>query len=159
MKKSILVLSMFSLSVLVSGCSINGNDEFTCPNPEKGICMPAEQAYKYAEMGKDVNSLKAKFSKKDKLKKGQSDKEISSDGSKYSDVAPVVGVMTNPIQQPKPILEPAKVLKIWINSWEDESNVLHMPQTAYVEITPRRWNLKDANLHKFKSTSAFKKVH
>jgi conjugal transfer pilus assembly protein TraV len=162
MYKSFIVVSLLCF---VSGCSVHGNDEFTCPNPEKGLCMPAEQAYKYAEQGKNANTLRNSVTIKKEISDDLEDEEetTGSDvntGNKgdMKNYAPVVGVMSEPLRQPKPILEPAKVLKVWVNSWEDESGVLHMPQTAYVEIKPRRWNVHETKVHKFKSTSAFQKV-
>ena len=147
---------LIALGILtgISGCTVNSNDDFTCPNPEKGICMPAQEAYVHAEAGRTAESI----SRSRKLSNQDDGSSEPANGSKYTDVAPVAGLMTLPLSQPKPILEPAKVLKAWVNFWEDDSNILHMPQVAYVEITPRRWNAVSSNIHKFKSSNPFKRI-
>ncbi|GAA5143650.1 type IV conjugative transfer system lipoprotein TraV [Thalassotalea piscium] len=149
MKKQLLIIGVV---VAITGCTINSSDEFTCPSAEKGICMPAKDAYEHAELGKDASSSSLYHSKQDK-------REEAITGNIYSDVAPVVGVMTKPLSQPKPVLERAQVLRVWVNAWEDENNVLHMPQDAFVEITPRRWSLTKSKVNSFKSSSPFKKVN
>lgn len=151
MKTKILAITIVAA---LSGCSMSGNDEFTCPDAEKGICMPADEAYIHAENGRDANSIA-----KDRKRQSLSDEgEVSNSNGKYSNTAPVSGLMTLPISQPKPILEPVKVVKVWVNAWEDGEQVLHMPQESYVEVTPRRWNIEDSKVQKFKSTSPFKKA-
>ena len=144
-------ISISLLLLSITGCSVTGNDEFTCPNPEEGICMQAEDAYLLAEKGEDAQSIASKKN----TEKASNEQDSS---AKYKDYAPVVGVMSQPIAKPKPVLEPAQVLKVWINAWEDDNKVLHMPQTAYVEITPRRWNINDTKVHKYLDSSPFKKV-
>jgi type IV conjugative transfer system lipoprotein TraV len=149
MKKQILLICVLTA---LTGCSLSGTDEFSCADPEKGICLPADEAYVHAESNRDAKSVTAS------RKESSSQEEAVMQNSKYSNVAPVNGLMTLPISQPKPILESAKVVKVWVNSWEDEAKVLHMPQEAYVEVTPRRWNIKDSSVRSFKSSSPFKKV-
>jgi len=151
MKNHILAMTVVAL---ISGCTVNGNSDFTCPDAEKGICMPAEDAYKHAEAGRDAKSI----SQNRQSQLAEQEDEGNKTNGKYSNVAPVSGLMTLPLSQPKPIMEPAKVVKVWVNAWEDDQQVLHMPQESYVEVTPRRWNLKDSKVQKFKSTSPFKKV-
>lgn len=148
-KRQILLISLIAL---VGGCTVNGHDEFSCPNPENGVCMPADQAYIAAEQGKDANDFRGKG---DAKKEGESSTTVRSE---YSDVAPVVGLMSQPIRQPKPVLMPASVLLAWVNQYEDENGVFHMPQSAFVEITPRRWSLSDPAVSKYKSISPFKMV-
>jgi conjugal transfer pilus assembly protein TraV len=40
-----------------------------------------------------------------------------------------------------PILEPAKVLRIWIAPWIDNKQDLHWPSMIFTEVTPRRWSI------------------
>lgn len=41
---------------------------------------------------------------------------------------------------PLPILEPAKVMRIWIAPWEDSKKDLHWPSYLFTEIQPRKWS-------------------
>lgn len=40
-----------------------------------------------------------------------------------------------------PVRADAKVMRILVSAWEDESGSLHMPGTIFTEIEPRRWNV------------------
>lgn len=41
----------------------------------------------------------------------------------------------------EPVRAPAKVMRILVSAWEDESGSLHMPGNIFTEIEPRRWNV------------------
>ncbi len=41
---------------------------------------------------------------------------------------------------PLPILEPARVMRIWIAPWEDSRKDLHWPSYLFTEIQPRKWS-------------------
>ena len=41
---------------------------------------------------------------------------------------------------PLPVLEPAKVMRIWIAPWEDSRKDLHWPSYLFTEIQPRKWS-------------------
>ena len=41
----------------------------------------------------------------------------------------------------EPVRAEAKVMRILVSAWEDESGSLHMPGTIFTEIEPRRWNV------------------
>jgi conjugal transfer pilus assembly protein TraV len=45
---------------------------------------------------------------------------------------------------PLPILEPAKVMRIWIAPWEDSKKDLHWPSYLFTEIQPRKWSFGKA---------------
>jgi|TARA_R110002060_G_scaffold9059_2_gene13536 type IV conjugative transfer system lipoprotein TraV len=153
-KRLILAITV-SAALLNSGCTVIGEEEFDCPNPEKGVCLAAQTAYEFAEDSEKVNSYR-KFNSSsgkefdDSYDESSDDPYDSKADNRKSDsiakntlrnIAPVAGTLTKPLYQPKPIIEPAKVLRVWVNVYEDASGVLHMPQTSYVEITPRKWAL------------------
>jgi len=73
----------------------------------------------------------------------------------YRDVAPVAGLMSKPIDQPKPIRMPATILQVWIKPFEDSDGALHMATEAFAEITPRRWSLTNTIVEEFKTTGPF----
>ncbi len=41
---------------------------------------------------------------------------------------------------PLPVLEPARVMRIWIAPWEDGKKDLHWPSYLFTEIQPRKWS-------------------
>lgn len=61
--------------------------------------------------------------------------------------APVIVRPAAPAQQnyrppsPDPIRADARVMRILVTAWEDDTGSLHMPGTIFTEIEPRRWTL------------------
>jgi conjugal transfer pilus assembly protein TraV len=56
--------------------------------------------------------------------------------------APVAAVsvsLPQPVAQPMPVLEPAQVMRVWVNRWVDASGNLNYPSLVFSEVTPRRW--------------------
>lgn len=45
-----------------------------------------------------------------------------------------------PPNYPAPVLEPARVMRIWIAPWVDEGQTLHWPSYVFTEVTPRKWS-------------------
>jgi conjugal transfer pilus assembly protein TraV len=45
-----------------------------------------------------------------------------------------------PPNYPAPVLEPARVMRIWIAPWVDEAQSLHWPSYVFTEVTPRKWS-------------------
>lgn len=39
----------------------------------------------------------------------------------------------------KPVMEPAKILRIWVAPWQDFKNDLHWPSYIFSELKPRTW--------------------
>lgn len=50
----------------------------------------------------------------------------------------VANVSTN---SESPYRVPAKVMRVWINAWEDDEGDLHLPGHIFSEIEPRRWSV------------------
>lgn len=42
--------------------------------------------------------------------------------------------------EPKPLLMPAKVLRVWVNSYEDEKGNLVYPTKVFSQVESRKWN-------------------
>lgn len=45
------------------------------------------------------------------------------------------------IGEPKPLLMPAQVMRVWVNAYEDENGDLVYPSRVFSEVTPRKWNV------------------
>ena len=55
----------------------------------------------------------------------------------YNDIQSNLNTLAAP--EPIAVREKAKILRVLMNSWEDNSGRLHMPGYTYVEIEKRRW--------------------
>jgi type IV conjugative transfer system lipoprotein TraV len=174
LKKLISAIAISTALLNISGCTVIGEDEFNCPNPEKGVCLAAQTAYEFAEDSEKVRGYK-KYNKSldgdyDETNQpsendpydnnlGGNNDSASQAKNTLRNVAPVAGTLTKPLFQPKPVIEQAKILRAWVNVYEDANGVLHMPQTSYVEITPRKWALGGGfKNQRFKNTPPFSVV-
>jgi conjugal transfer pilus assembly protein TraV len=145
------LLVALTTAIILSGCTVVGEDEFSCPTPETGACLNAATAYKLAENPETIRNIRTNKKVLNKSNsEGNSEKKNTT-----RNVAPVVATMSKPLFQPKPVLMPAEVLRVWVNSYEDDRGILHMPQTAYVEITPRKWALGANDERQFKTSAPF----
>ena len=45
------------------------------------------------------------------------------------------------IGEPKPLLMPAQVMRVWVNAYEDENGDLVYPSRVFSEVTPPKWNV------------------
>jgi hypothetical protein len=158
--KSKNVLAAATISILLGGCAVGGHDEFTRPDPERGVCTDAHNAMKLAGEGKTAKD----FAVTRPSENGDGHTHSSSNDNERNapatdthlrDVAPIAGLMQAPIDQPKPVLLPATVIEMWFNSYEDTSGILYMSQTAFAEVTPRRWSLRNTKVERFKTQGPF----
>lgn len=59
-------------------------------------------------------------------------------------VSNVVPFLPEPVQtaavigEPKPLLMPAQVMRVWVNAYEDENGNLVYPSRVFSEVTPRK---------------------
>ncbi|WP_244107638.1 type IV conjugative transfer system lipoprotein TraV [Burkholderia anthina] len=124
------------VAVAFSGCSSFwsvGNSDFDCPGiPQGVICKTPREVYQM------TNHRDALLTMHDNGKQtAVAGAEPLSAGGALKGGATVT--LPQPIQQPLPLLEPAQVMRIWINSWIDQNGDLHYPGFVYTEVTPRRW--------------------
>ena len=126
----------------LSGCASFGESELACPGSESGVtCMPATEVY---ELTNDPERAK-QVREENRINKLIADGKLDPDNVKTKivkfDAVPLkVANRMEAITQPKPILNPAEVIRIWISPWIDEKQDLHMPSYVFSEVTPRRWN-------------------
>ena len=172
MKRTLNRAALLTTGLLVlGGCAVGGYDEFTCPDPQDGVCTDAYTAMELASNGKTaddfpsnthINHSSSAQSSSPETGHSHSEHPDSShlaspngSSSPYRDVAPVAGLMRRPVDQPKPVLLPATVLEMWFAPYEDANGVLRMPQTAFAEVTPRKWTLTNTKVEQFKSAGPF----
>lgn len=148
------------IAFLLAGCASVLNtadhDEFACPGMPAGVmCKSPVKVYHATH---DRDSVTAEPSKR---REGPVSLESLNDGSGlvaiqteraarekqsaqplplHLPVAQSTSVQSGTPNLPLPILEPAKVLRIWIAPWEDGKKDLHWPSYLFTEIQPRKWS-------------------
>lgn len=130
-------LLVFALApMIMSGCAgtLNtaGSHDFACPGmPEGAICQSPKQVYEQTNHQDHVTSGPGDVANQDTERHVQS---VSTPASPM-----LVSIQAQP-NLPQPVLEPAKVLRIWIAPWEDSKKDLHWPSYVFTEIQPRKWS-------------------
>jgi len=133
MKKALLIIAGICTMTL-SGCASIGQSDFSC----KG----------YSEAGYKCKSAREVY---DKHKADPSDDSVRTakkrrDGEDVDPPAPNQGYAPSRVQMPPlidgptPVRTQAKVMRIWINSYEDKMGSLHSPSIVYNEIEERKWH-------------------
>lgn len=128
-----LISSVF-LVLLLGGCSAFFNMDKSisqCSNSgKKNPCISARSAY-YASQGYDPDAeLAAAEEGRSKRKRG----------NMISPFSP------QPVQHnagsgyPRPLMNQTKVMRVWINSYEDEDGNLVYPTRVYTEIEQKKWD-------------------
>lgn len=122
MRRLIIVLAI-AIATTTSGCSAFnpvGSDEFACTGMPGGVsCKTPREVYKI------------------------SDKEKSNGKSNSNDMptylfanAPQGTTALNPM----PVLEQAKVMRVWVAPWVDKNNDQHWPGLVFTVIQPKQWH-------------------
>ena len=123
MKLSVLLLSIAATTL--TGCAswFNTNPETVCPGGTGVPCTSLRNAYQLSNHTTNFD--------------GPEGKNIGPMAD-----APVKAIsvsLPEPIAQPMPVMEPAKVARIWVNKWVDDTGNLHYPSLVFTEVTPRKW--------------------
>lgn len=116
------ILLSLVVTLLVSGCAAfnpAGSSDFACPGMPKGFsCKNPREVYKLTE--------------NEKVKgKGKGDIPtylFATEPRNKSDINPV------------PVLEQAKVMRVWIAPWIDRNNDQHWPGLVFTVIQQKQWH-------------------
>jgi conjugal transfer pilus assembly protein TraV len=147
------------IALLLTGCASVLNtadhDEFACPGMPAGVmCKSPLQVYRATHGATPDRDLEtAALAKRSGAQTSQA---AFDDGSGLVSLQPEKAARDKPsalplplhlpIAQsaspnlPLPVLEPAKVMRIWIAPWEDSKKDLHWPSYLFTEIQPRKWS-------------------
>lgn len=153
--------------VSLSGCSMFqvGEDPTVCAAAENGglPCTSARDIWEMTDNVTSLDSFNQELSEKRAYKEehGHDKEDDDDDDNKYDDdddnkyeskglvnypspeerrVSIVYRNDENlPAPEPIAVRNAPKILRILLNSWEDDSGRLHMPGYTYVEIEPRKW--------------------
>jgi conjugal transfer pilus assembly protein TraV len=132
-----------------AGCASQGKSTFSCTGlPGSVTCMDAMTVYEITSDPALEAALRAELARRS----AQGEKNIDTRAllqqirgqASYSAIGRTS--LMAPLTQPMPVLEPARVVRIWIAPWVDRKGDLHMPSYVFSEITPRRWSLGEAEV-------------
>lgn len=139
-------LAIFVLSVFLYGCSIIGKalnpyeDQFQCPETEKGKCVSVATAYKESV---DKNENNSKGLKELIIEEKKSTSTLTA----YEDA--VFGKMASLLKEPvPPIVAPPPVIRVLFLSYRGDGNELFMPRFIYFFADEPKWVIGDYILGK-----------
>ncbi len=153
-----LKLSALVVASILSGCASLGENEYGCKGmPEGSICDDPIVVYEHSH---DVNDLEKIRTYPDDENEdtdeasngtdsyfGDGDKKKKKEKQSEETVVMVKSkqLIVNPLS-PKPVLEPASIMRIWMAPWNDNNDDLHWPGYIFTEVTPRRWSFGEASV-------------
>ena len=147
MKKQLLLSLMGVALGGMTGCSsmLNpaGSDLYACPGMPQGVtCKTPAAVYKSTHQDIEPSEFDTPIVRpgdKSSNTAPQQKSAAASNANQNRDDLPA-GVSIAPVG-PRPVREPAKVVRIWIAPWVDKSDSLNLAQYQYIEIKPRTWSL------------------
>ena len=128
-------ITLAATSVVLAGCAgtfnTSDNDSFGCGLPKGETCKTPSAVYKSTNAD---------------LPKTEYDEPINIQKSipglaATAKAVPAPGVAYTTAPGPRPIREPAQVVRIWIAPWVDKNDNLSLAQYQYAEIKPRTWSI------------------
>lgn len=136
MKSSDLIMVA---AMALSGCgSLNWQSEYSCPGmPDGVVCKSPTEVYRLTENADRLT----------RDSEGQSGKAgvVAASGEAIRHIPGQVSTGRNVPRDALPVLEPAKVMRVWIAPWIDNKQDLHMPGYVFTEVTPRRWSFGESS--------------
>lgn len=110
------------MGLLASGCSTTGmgSNTFECGEGKDVNCASVMEAYRNAE--------------------GVGPRQAPKRATDMIATIPAQGAAIDDKAWPKPVLEPAQVLRIWVAPWRDAADTLHWPSYLFTEVRPRKWS-------------------
>lgn len=135
MRFPVKTLSIMALPLFISACSsLNpvGNGDFSCPGMPMGVtCKTPAAVYKSS----NGTIAPTEF---DEVMPGAKKAQME---SAQAPIGNFTGYSTSTNIGPRPVREPAQVVRIWIAPWIDKSDNLNLASYQYTEIAPRTWSL------------------
>lgn len=141
------VLVVAGSALFLSGCSSMfeiGEPPTECPKAVNGglSCTSAREIWKMTDNKTELNAARdrsagktTKKHKKEKLKYPGGTAEERQ--AMYQEGGSLRDQLAAP--EPTAVRQRAKILRVLVNSWEDDKGRLHMPGYTYVEVEKRHW--------------------
>jgi len=161
MTKTLSSAAIATVCLLFAGCAsvLNtaGESEFSCPGLPNGVlCKTPAAVYKSTHGELPVSDFDTAIGAPaiaSSLPSTVNDVPLPvhpGDGATKTPMQPSTAMMA--IQgaggfmaarkgDPRPVREPAKIVRIWIAPWIDRDDNLHLAQLQYTEVAPRTWTI------------------
>jgi len=115
----------------LASCGYLTQDDYGCAGMPQGVqCMSARQVYDQTHsrdaLGPEVGG-----------KGGETSTATASVATTRAELAPAPDTSDGRV----PLRTPARVLRIYVGSYEDDKGSLHLPGAVFTEIEPRRWQV------------------
>lgn len=125
--KILLCLAGIALSGCAGIFSTGGSGEFACPGMPKGVtCKSPREVYELSISGKQKKTSKT-------------------NGYNPGPVEVVLAGRGDADLEPMPVLEQARVMRIWIAPWVDKNKDLHWPGMIFTQVQSRQWKVGNDN--------------
>ena len=131
--KWIYITPLLFLTGCASSFNVGDSGKLSCRQSVKGMpCVTVRAAY-YASQSYDPDETIVLQEPGQKGRKGS----VSNVVPFLPEPVPTAAV----IGEPKPLLMPAQVMRVWVNAYEDENGDLVYPSRVFSEVTQRKWNV------------------
>lgn len=139
-KNALFMAGLGAVIATLAGCasSLNTADssEFGCPGMPQGVtCKTPREVYKMTN--KEFNDIGTAGDNDTVRKTGGGQPGEGNAGLVYQPVQMAAGSVLTPV----PMVEPAKVLRIWIAPWVDKNKDLHWPGLVFTKVQKNQWNV------------------
>lgn len=148
------ILGSVALLALMAGCASNGKNRPSCPVPDGTQCMSTLDVYEKTNSSDHV--VGSNDQGKPVPTTGNAPAAVGQTWSTHV-AGDTLALQTRPTTSAlssrhttssitststtEPFREPAKVMRIYVQAWEDEQGDLHTPAYIFTEIEPRRWSV------------------
>lgn len=149
-------VGLSSLALILTGCAgvLNpvGETTFSCPNTNGVTCKTPMQVYEMTHGALPLDGRSGLSSTNNQqVKTNQSAIVSVQQGGTTTTVNTATSLLPQSPMPPQllqavngapaPLLEPARVMRVWIAPWIDNKQHLHWPSYVYAEVQPRRWTM------------------
>jgi conjugal transfer pilus assembly protein TraV len=147
-RNGIALIALAGLGAVLSGCAATGKRNFSCSGPPGGVtCIGSLDIYEITNDPALEAELRARLvAAAESGRKVDPNVVLAELRAKRKATNAVGAPLAEPLKQPLPVLEPARVVRIWIAPWVDNKGDLRMPGYVFSEITPRRWSFGEAQI-------------
>jgi conjugal transfer pilus assembly protein TraV len=134
--------------VSMTGCSVLaiGESEYACKGYDtKGVtCMSAREVYHATENATSISNSDFKNEEHEAEASGRNAQRQPSGAHQHGQPTTQQHRAAGQYIQhkgPTPIRTPARVMRVWVDTYEDKQGDLHSPGLVYTEVESRRWNI------------------
>ena len=131
-------LLLIALTALSTGCA-TGRTKYQCPTDTGAACMGMVEMYEATNNSDRVIGRGDDERGRSRDDRGDRDVRVAGDDLQFA--APAAPAVYLPTQLP--VRAPAKVMRIWVAPWVDDSGDLHLAGHLFTEIEGRKWSVGD----------------